>query len=73
MIDELKTSLPQMQRFLETELNEISNNYIRKPLRIVSDYNNEVEKTNDYNGRQLLEMLQNADDEAGSALDRHLV
>lgn len=39
-------------------------NYLNDPLQIVTDYNNEHKNINDYNGRQLLEMIQNANDES---------
>ena len=39
-------------------------NYLRDPRQIVSDYNNEIKNIDDYNGRQLLEMIQNANDES---------
>ena len=39
-------------------------NYLRDPRQIVSDYNNENKNIDDYNGRQLLEMIQNANDES---------
>lgn len=39
--------------------------YWDNPDRFLSDYNRELELTKEYNGRQLLELLQNADD-AGS-------
>lgn len=38
--------------------------YSSDPKRIVEDYNNELKNIEAYNGRQLLEMLQNADDAA---------
>lgn len=38
--------------------------YLRSPLRIVEDYNNENKNIDEYNGRQLLEMIQNANDES---------
>lgn len=47
---------------VENEKNKIRNQYIDSPERIVSDYKKEREKIEDYNGRQLLELLQNADD-----------
>ncbi|WP_127136842.1 hypothetical protein [Flagellimonas oceanensis] len=37
--------------------------YLQSPLRIVEDYNNENKNIDEYNGRQLLEMIQNANDE----------
>lgn len=38
--------------------------YLNSPLRIVEDYKNENKNIEDYNGRQLLEMIQNANDES---------
>ena len=37
--------------------------YNDKPINIVSDYNREVEIKNDYQGRQIFELMQNADDQ----------
>lgn len=37
--------------------------YRSEPDRMVSDYNGERQNVNDYNGRQILELIQNADDE----------
>lgn len=39
-------------------------NYLNDPLQIVADYNNEHKNIDEYNGRQLLEMIQNANDES---------
>ena len=36
--------------------------------RFIADYNHEKELTNEYNGRQLLELLQNADDAESSSI-----
>ena len=41
--------------------------YLEEPIRILEDYRKEKEKIDEYNGRQLLELLQNADDAAGTA------
>ncbi|MFC0271846.1 DUF3883 domain-containing protein [Metabacillus herbersteinensis] len=70
MIDQRNDKLLVMKNFIDHELKNIRHTYIQTPARIVSDYNNEVEKMKDYNGRQLLEMLQNADDESESAIDK---
>jgi len=59
-----------MKDFIESELQKLLQNYINLPLTIISDYKNELEKMKDYNGRQLLEMLQNADDETGNAIEK---
>jgi hypothetical protein len=41
--------------------------YLLSPERMFSEYNGEKENVKNYNGRQLLEMLQNADDAASEA------
>ncbi len=53
-----------MINFIKKELNLIKEEYLNNPKRIYTDYRQEIEKIDEYNGRQLLEMLQNADDEA---------
>lgn len=64
-----------MQKTITNQQKHIDNNaiknlikgrrkeYLQSPLRIVEDYNNENKIIDDYNGRQLLEMIQNANDE----------
>jgi hypothetical protein len=42
--------------------------YSEQPSRMVSDYNRERQLVGEYNGRQILEMLQNADDEGSDAV-----
>ncbi|PID28736.1 MAG: hypothetical protein CR982_04075 [Candidatus Cloacimonadota bacterium] len=46
---------------------QIEKNYLDEPERIVQDYKEEQRIQKEYNGRQLLELIQNADDEAKSA------
>ncbi|MBK9300609.1 MAG: hypothetical protein IPN14_08380 [Bacteroidetes bacterium] len=41
--------------------------YIKDPLLIVEHFNNENKIIDEYNGRQLLEMIQNANDESDTA------
>lgn len=41
--------------------------YLLSPARMFSEYNGEKENVKNYNGRQLLEMVQNADDAAAKA------
>ncbi|MDQ0884998.1 hypothetical protein QFZ81_000086 [Paenibacillus sp. V4I9] len=53
-----------MKQFAEQEIDKIKNSYIHNPNLMLSQYGNEKEKISEYNGRQILEMLQNADDEA---------
>ena len=38
--------------------------YLKDPLQIVENFNNENKNVDEYNGRQLLEMIQNANDES---------
>ena len=52
----------EIEKLIESNLKTYRDN----PDRFIADYNRELELTKDYNGRQLLELLQNADD-AGSA------
>jgi len=52
-------------------LQEIKNRkeiYKRSPYDMVSAYNREIETEKEYNGRQLLELLQNADDEQSTSV-----
>ena len=42
--------------------------YKRTPNRMISDYNIENQQVRDYNGRQLLELIQNADDEGADTV-----
>lgn len=51
-----------MQSKLQVLRDKIISDYKNAPYRIVSDFKNEASITKDYNSRQLLEMLQNADD-----------
>ena len=53
-----------MIEFIKDRLEKRKNVYRIDPNIIIEDYRREVEKIEEYNGRQLLEMLQNADDEA---------
>lgn len=51
----------EIEKLIDSNLKTYRDN----PDRFLSDYNRELELTKEYNGRQLLELLQNADD-AGS-------
>ncbi len=42
--------------------------YLLSPERMFSEFNGEKDNVKNYNGRQLLEMLQNADDAASEAI-----
>ncbi|WP_133153874.1 hypothetical protein, partial [Vibrio sp. 10N.261.55.A7] len=52
-----------MKAFLQKKINEQIHLYKMTPSRMISDYNQENQQVRDYNGRQLLELIQNADDE----------
>ena len=51
-----------IKSFLENQIKLTLDEYKTRPERMISDYNREVELMNDYNGRQLYELLQNCDD-----------
>lgn len=59
-----------MQSFIENALATVRHTYVSAPVRIIADYNKERDTISDYNGRQLLEMLQNADDESNTAQNK---
>lgn len=54
-----------MRNYIETELQKKKKWYADNYAQMVGLYKNEIKTTKDYNGRQLLELIQNADD-AGS-------
>jgi Domain of unknown function (DUF3883) len=59
MIDPLS-----IQDFAKAQIETTKKVYLLSPERMFSEYNGEKENIKNYNGRQLLEMLQNADDAA---------
>lgn len=52
-----------MKEFIKNLIDKQIELYRSTPNRMVADYNSELQHINDYNGRQLLELIQNADDE----------
>lgn len=56
----------KIKQQIEKEINIQINTYKANQNRIVSDYRNEQKTFKEYNGRQVLELLQNADDEESS-------
>lgn len=56
-----------MKQYIEQERSRIKKTYMDNPKTIILQYGIEIEKTQEYNGRQILELLQNADDEAENA------
>ena len=53
-----------MKKQIEEEILKRKNIYKSSPDDMISAYNRELETEKEYNGRQLLELLQNADDQA---------
>lgn len=49
---------------LSIEENKTSNSYLAKPATMIGDYSSEIATTRDYEGREILELLQNAADQA---------
>ncbi|MGO9621582.1 MAG: sacsin N-terminal ATP-binding-like domain-containing protein [Desulfobaccales bacterium] len=56
-----------MKKWVERELEKVRQSYIAQILNMTGAYHREIERTKEYHGRQLLELLQNADDEAAHA------
>lgn len=59
-----------MIEFIKDKLETRKKVYLTDPNIILEDYRKEIEKIEEYNGRQLLEMLQNADDEATTDFEK---
>ena len=53
-----------MKAKIESEIRKIYNKYLDSAEEIVSGYERENTLSRDYEGRQMFELLQNADDEA---------
>lgn len=53
-----------LTRLIESQLKT----YREQPARMISDYHRENQLMGEYNGRQILEMLQNADDEGSDTV-----
>ena len=47
---------------IEKEILKVNKKYLDNVIEIISDYNNENKTKDDYKGRQIYELLQNADD-----------
>jgi hypothetical protein len=59
----------KLEQFAINQIRKTKGVYLLSPERMFSEYNGEKENVKNYNGRQLLEMLQNADDAASEATD----
>lgn len=53
--------------WLQKEEQKTRSAYLAKPATLISDYNKEIATTKDYEGREILELLQNATDQAREA------
>ncbi len=62
--------MSELSVFIEEELTKRENDYKSSPAYIIEHYNIERQNVQAYNGRQLLEMLQNADDACESAEEK---
>ena len=62
-------SVANIQEWVNLELSKIEQSYITKGLNMTGAYRREIERSKEYNGRQLLELLQNADDEAENTIN----
>jgi hypothetical protein len=61
-----------MRHRLEDNVGLQLKHYKEQPLRMISDFEKERESTGEYNGRQLLELLQNADDQEATTVSIRL-
>lgn len=62
--DYIPSSPEEWNAWLAQHEQESIDVYLKQPLRLISDYNKEQEITRDYSGREILELLQNANDAA---------
>lgn len=53
-----------MKDWIKAELEKVKQSYLAQVRNMTGAYNREIARTKEYRGRQLLELLQNADDEA---------
>ena len=57
-------SVANMQEWVKLELGKVEQSYVTQILNMTGAYRREIDRSKGYHGRQLLELLQNADDEA---------
>ena len=57
-------SVANMQEWVNLELGKVEQSYVTQILNMTGAYRHEIDRSKGYHGRQLLELLQNADDEA---------
>ncbi len=58
-----------MKKWLEDELEKVEQTYLIKATNMTGPYHREIALKKEYDGRQLLELLQNADDEAENTMN----
>lgn len=58
-----------MKEFVSSYIDMIKQKYLQDPKEILEHYEQENSNIEDYNGRQLLEMIQNADDAAEASIE----
>ena len=58
-----------IEGWIKEELKKVEQSYTTQVLNMIGAYNREIERTKEYHGRQLLELLQNVDDEAEKTED----
>ncbi|MGG1398035.1 hypothetical protein ABE288_09510 [Bacillus salipaludis] len=61
-----------MKQFIAHEVEKMRKGYEISPERILSDYRRERREMDGYKGRQVLELLQNADDASEQARIKHV-
>ena len=66
----VKAIMTNLKDFIQEELNKRKRVYQESPAYILEHYNSEQKNIQAYNGRQLLEMLQNADDASEIAKEK---
>ena len=62
-----------MYKEIQGELEKIRRKYLDSAEEIVSGYNRECTLSKDYEGRQMFELLQNADDESAGSTGKVLI
>ena len=65
--------MSELKEQIEFELEKIRNKYLASADEINSDYNRENDVADDYKGRQIFELLQNAEDEAAEGQGKVLI
>lgn len=63
----------KIEAYIQEYMKVTEKQLIERPQHIARDFNIESSMTRDYAGRQLLELIQNADDAAVSAVKKHML